>query len=55
MQREPVYAVRLRAARHDIGNPLEWLKTNLIFAARDAALWEKIAPLARALLEGKIP
>ena len=31
------------------------LKTNLMFAARDAALWEKIAPLARALLEGEIP
>jgi UTP--glucose-1-phosphate uridylyltransferase len=48
---QPVFGVVLRARRHDIGNPLDWLRTNLIFAARDAALWEKIAPLVRALLE----
>ena len=47
---EAVHAVRLSARRHDIGSPLDWLKTNLIFAARDEKLWEQIAPLARELL-----
>jgi len=51
MERETVHAVLLDARRHDIGNPLDWLKTNLIFAARDRALWEKIAPLAQSLLQ----
>ena len=55
MEREPVHAVLLSARRHDIGNPLDWLKTNLIFAARDAKLWEKIAPLAKSLLDGHSP
>jgi UTP--glucose-1-phosphate uridylyltransferase len=47
---ETVHAVRLTSRRHDIGSPLDWLKTNLVFAARDAKLWEQIAPLARELL-----
>lgn len=47
---EAVHAVRLRSKRHDIGSPLDWLKTNLVFASRDARLWEQIAPLARELL-----
>ena len=51
MEHEPVHAVVLDAQRHDIGNPLDWLKTNLIFAAHDRALWEKIAPLAKSLLD----
>jgi UTP--glucose-1-phosphate uridylyltransferase len=53
MTREPVHAVVLRARRHDIGSPIDWLKTNLIFAARDQKLWEQIAPLARELLDGE--
>ena len=40
----------LKSTRHDIGSPLDWLKTNLVFAARDARVWEQVAPLARALL-----
>jgi UTP--glucose-1-phosphate uridylyltransferase len=47
---QAVHAVRLRSRRHDIGSPLDWLKTNLVFAARDARLWEQVAPLARELL-----
>lgn len=47
---EGVHAVVLESRRHDIGSPLDWLKTNLVFAARDARLWEQIAPLARELL-----
>jgi UTP--glucose-1-phosphate uridylyltransferase len=52
---EPVHAVRLTSRRHDIGSPLDWLKTNLVFAARDARLWEQIAPLARELLAQSPP
>ena len=50
MSREPVHAVVLTSKRHDIGSPVDWLKTNLVFAARDARLWEQVAPLARELL-----
>jgi UTP--glucose-1-phosphate uridylyltransferase len=49
-QREPIHAVILRAKRHDIGNPLDWLKTNLFFASRDPALWQQIKPLLHELL-----
>jgi len=52
---ETVHAVRLRGRRHDIGSPLDWLKTNLVFAARDARLWEQVAPLARELLAQSPP
>src|SRR4051812_28534050 len=50
MSREPVHAVVLKARRHDIGSPLDWLKTNIVFAARDAKLWAQVAPLVRELL-----
>lgn len=50
LQREAIYGVVLKSRRHDIGNPVDWLKTNLIFAARDEAMWMQIAPLARELL-----
>ncbi len=50
LEREPVHAIVLRGKRHDIGSPIDWLKTNLIFASRDRKLWEQIAPLARQLL-----
>jgi UTP--glucose-1-phosphate uridylyltransferase len=50
MEREPVHGVVLKAKRHDIGNPVDWLKTNLVFARRDAKLWREIEPLLRDLL-----
>lgn len=50
IEREPVHGVVLDATRHDIGNPTDWLKTNLTFAAQDEAMWNEIAPLARTLL-----
>jgi UTP--glucose-1-phosphate uridylyltransferase len=50
LQREPVHAVVLEARRHDIGNPLDWLRTNIIFASRDPALWRELAPLLRELM-----
>jgi UTP--glucose-1-phosphate uridylyltransferase len=43
LAREPIHGALLSARRHDIGNPLDWLKTNLLFAARD--------PQMRAALE----
>jgi UTP--glucose-1-phosphate uridylyltransferase len=48
--REPVFGVPLASARHDIGNPTDWLKTNLAFAARDEALWAELSPMLRELL-----
>jgi UTP--glucose-1-phosphate uridylyltransferase len=48
--REPVHGVVLRGQRHDIGNPIDWLKTNLLFAARDSSVWSEIAPLVKQLL-----
>lgn len=47
--RKPMHGVVLKAKRHDIGNPIDWLKTNLIFARRDAVMWEQIRPLIDAL------
>ena len=52
IRREPVHGVVLDARRHDIGNPLDWLKTNLAFAAADADLRREIEPFVRGLFEG---
>ncbi|MEM6314017.1 MAG: sugar phosphate nucleotidyltransferase, partial [Planctomycetota bacterium] len=46
---EPVHGVVLDAQRHDIGNPTDWLKTNLIHAAHDDELRAEIAPLVHEL------
>ena len=46
----PIVGVVLKARRHDIGNPADWLKTNLVFAWRDPALRAELAPLISALL-----
>lgn len=51
LQREPIHGVVLKSRRHDIGNPLDWLKTNLLFAARDEKLWKPLTPLLRELLK----
>ncbi len=50
LKEEPIHAVVLKSKRHDIGNPLDWLKTNLLYASRDAKLWEQIKPLVSDLL-----
>ncbi|MGB7159751.1 MAG: UTP--glucose-1-phosphate uridylyltransferase [Tepidisphaeraceae bacterium] len=47
---EPIHGVVLRAQRHDIGNPVDWLRTNLVFASRDAKTWEALAPLVKSLM-----
>ncbi len=48
---QPVHGIVLKARRHDIGNPLDWLKTNLIYARRDPAIWGQLLSLVRSLLE----
>ena len=52
LSREPVYGVVLNARRHDIGNPVDWLKTNLLFASRDATTWAALRPLVESLARG---
>lgn len=51
-QRQTMHGVVLKARRHDIGNPVDWLKTNLIFARRNQVLWDQILPLLQELLHG---
>ena len=51
LKTRPVYGVVLRARRHDIGNPADWLMTNLLLAGRDPTLWRQIEPAVRAMLE----
>jgi UTP--glucose-1-phosphate uridylyltransferase len=50
LQEETIHAVVLKSKRHDIGNPVDWLKTNLLFASRDAKLWEQVKPMLRELM-----
>ncbi len=52
LKREAVHGVVLSSKRHDIGNPVDWLKTNLVYAARDPKVWGEIAPLLRELMRG---
>jgi UTP--glucose-1-phosphate uridylyltransferase len=49
LAKEQMHGVVLSGRRHDVGNPLDWLKTNLIFASRDLALWTALKPLLREL------
>ncbi len=51
LAREPIHGVLLSARRHDIGNPVDWLKTNLVFASRDPGTWAQLAPLLRSLMK----
>ena len=52
LAREPMHGVVLRARRHDIGNPVDWLKTNLLFASRDPQTWAAVRPLVESLARG---
>ena len=51
LEREAIHGVVLRGKRHDIGNPIDWLKTNIFFASRDEATWSQIEPLLKSLLD----
>ncbi len=44
---EPVHGVVLQARRHDIGNPVDWLRTNLHFARRRPDIWSRIESMLR--------
>jgi UTP--glucose-1-phosphate uridylyltransferase len=50
LKNSPIHGVILKSKRHDIGNSIDWLKTNLIYAQRDTATWAHIEPLVRSLL-----
>jgi UTP--glucose-1-phosphate uridylyltransferase len=52
LKREPVHGVILSATRHDIGDPTEWLRTNLIFAARDPVMWASLRATIERLARG---
>jgi len=45
---QPVHGLVVTGRRHDIGNPTDWLITNLLFARRDARLWSAIQFALRA-------
>jgi UTP--glucose-1-phosphate uridylyltransferase len=51
LDRTPIHGVLLHATRHDIGNPTDWLKTNLLYASRNPDLWKQLTPLLRELLK----
>lgn len=48
LQREPIHGIILNARRHDIGNPVDWLKTNLFMAQQDEELWQQLQPMLAA-------
>lgn len=50
LKREAIHGVVVRAKRHDIGNPIDWLKTNILFASRDPETWKALQPMLRDLL-----
>jgi UTP--glucose-1-phosphate uridylyltransferase len=50
LERETIHGVVLRGRRHDIGNPIDWLKTNIYFASRDEMMWKEIEPLLKSLM-----
>jgi UTP--glucose-1-phosphate uridylyltransferase len=51
LERRPIHGIVLHATRHDIGNVVDWLRTNFVFASRDIQLWKELSPLLRALLQ----
>jgi UTP--glucose-1-phosphate uridylyltransferase len=50
LQKEPIHGVVLRAKRHDIGNPVDWLKTNLLFASRNAEMWKQLVAYMKTIM-----
>jgi UTP--glucose-1-phosphate uridylyltransferase len=50
LEREPIHGIVLDSTRHDIGNPIDWLKTNLLFAAADPAMRPALLPLLRKIV-----
>lgn len=54
LQRQTIHGVILNSKRHDIGNPLDWLQTNIFFAARRPDVWSQLAPSLRSLLNESV-
>jgi len=50
LERQPIHAVKLTGRRHDIGNPVDWLRTNILYASGDRALWQELLPLLKQLI-----
>lgn len=49
LEREPIHGILLSARRHDIGNPADWLRTNLVYAWRDEAMRKQLTTLIEQL------
>ena len=49
LEKEHVHGVLLGAKRHDIGNPADWLKTNLHYARARADVWAQLEATVRGL------
>jgi UTP--glucose-1-phosphate uridylyltransferase len=52
LARQPIHGIILTAHRHDIGDPADWLATNLNFAAADPQLKRRLQPVIQSLLNG---
>jgi len=48
---QDVYGVVINSNRHDIGNPADWLLTNIEFATKSPELWSTIEARVRQLLD----
>jgi len=51
LQQKPVYGLHFDGQRYDIGNKLEFLKTNVIFGLRHAELGQDFRHFLEQLLE----
>jgi UTP--glucose-1-phosphate uridylyltransferase len=49
--RQAIHGVVVGATRHDIGNPVDWLRTNLVFAWRQPELWDQLSPALRQMFQ----
>ena len=50
LKTEKIHATILKTKRHDIGNVVDWLETNLVFATRDEKVWAALRPTIEKLL-----
>lgn len=53
LEREPIHGVVLQSRRHDIGNPIDWLKTNLVFASRDAQMSKELGATIQSFINAR--
>lgn len=48
-----VHGVLLKSRRYDIGNPADWLMTNLAFARENEAFWRELNPKLQGVMREK--